>query len=316
VSLTRNLPHNDTRKFWFNTPKRAFKTMCRTWQYSPSSDRIVEDVDEFLLSIEMVVESKCTFVDINVHKGRRAVNLGTGSTAAKYKGRTRSTRTKESGLAKLADLHPEALTCGKTVISTMMKNDLKVEADGRDLWGEEPVLMDPEEFLGGVLQLDPEHKNDLWDFIDPDLQESKGEMKAAKERLDKSSKKPAAKAKPAGPNFKIKSKSKAKLKDPPAEYPPPPGQVIEFWGGECFYVGVFQKMVADSEGDDVCFIADIEDNQEVHQIVLREPGGEDSTDWEPLFMCLGDCNEHTYGKFMCKGCKTCKEPDSSDEDYS
>jgi hypothetical protein len=57
VSMTRSLPHTDERKFWFNTPKRAFRTMCRTWEYAPSNARVVEDVEECLVSIDMVVAS-------------------------------------------------------------------------------------------------------------------------------------------------------------------------------------------------------------------------------------------------------------------
>jgi hypothetical protein len=30
VSLTRLLPSDDNRKFWFNTPKRAFQSLAKT----------------------------------------------------------------------------------------------------------------------------------------------------------------------------------------------------------------------------------------------------------------------------------------------
>jgi hypothetical protein len=68
------------------------------------------------------------------------------------------------------------------------------------------------------------------------------------------------------------------------EYPPCEGEVIQFWGGECFYQGVFDKLEVDEEGDDVCFIVDLEDEKEIHQVVLREPNGEDTTDWDPVYM--------------------------------
>jgi hypothetical protein len=31
VSLTRGLPDNDKRKMWFNTPKRSFQSLAKTW---------------------------------------------------------------------------------------------------------------------------------------------------------------------------------------------------------------------------------------------------------------------------------------------
>ena len=119
VSLTRMLPNDDNRKFWFNTPKRAFQSLAKTWQYSPPPSRVVEDIFGFYISIDLVVESKGTFVDLNVRNGRRLLNFGTGSESTKQ--RARPTRSKEASMEKLQDLHPDAMWCGNKVVSNIVR---------------------------------------------------------------------------------------------------------------------------------------------------------------------------------------------------
>ena len=119
VSLTRMLPNDDNTKFWFNTPKRVFQSLAKTWQYSPTHSRIVEDIFGFYISIDLVVESKGIFVDLNVRNGRRLLNFGTGSESTKQ--RARPTRSKEASMEKLQDLHPDAMWCGNKVVSNIVR---------------------------------------------------------------------------------------------------------------------------------------------------------------------------------------------------
>ena len=107
VSLSRMLHNEDKRKFWFNTPKRAFQSVARSFQCSPMPSRIVEDIMEFLESIDLVVESEGTYVDLNVRNGRRLLNFG--SVSDTMKNRLRPTRTKEASMASLEDPHPDAI---------------------------------------------------------------------------------------------------------------------------------------------------------------------------------------------------------------
>jgi len=119
VSLTRSLPDSDSRKFWFNTPKRAFQSLAKTWQYSPTQERIVEDILEFYVSIDLVVESKGVYVDLNVRNGRRMLNFGDTSAATTQTARVRSTRTKEASMSNLDDLHPDAVWCSTQIVEVM-----------------------------------------------------------------------------------------------------------------------------------------------------------------------------------------------------
>ena len=65
---------------------------------------------EFLESIDLVVESEGTYVDLNVRNGRRLLNFG--SVSDTMKNRLRPTRTKEASMASLEDLHPDATASG------------------------------------------------------------------------------------------------------------------------------------------------------------------------------------------------------------
>ena len=114
---------------WY-TPKRAFQSVARSFQYSPMPSRIVEDIMEFLESIDLVVESEGTYVDLNVRNGRRLLNFG--SVSDTMKNRLRPTRTKEASIASLEDLHPDAICCSERNLQTLQQNNLKVVADGSE----------------------------------------------------------------------------------------------------------------------------------------------------------------------------------------
>jgi hypothetical protein len=128
VSLTRSPPDDDKRKFWFNTPKRAFRSLAKTWQHSPTQGRVVEDILEFFTSIDLVVESKGVHVDLNARNGRRVLNFGDTSAATTQTARVRSTRTKEAPMSKLEDPHPDAVWCSAQIFEGIHKSDFKAEA--------------------------------------------------------------------------------------------------------------------------------------------------------------------------------------------
>ena len=185
VSLTRVLPDADSRKFWFNTPKRAFRSLAKTWQHSPTPPRIVEDILEFFVSVDLVVESKGVYVDLNVRNGRRMLNFGDASAATTSAARIRSTRTKEASMSMLEDLHPTAVWCSGKIVEEMHKSDLKVEAQDMDLKNIVPVVLDPEELEAEMAIWDvshnppEEHTMDLFNAIDPEAATAKAETKQA-----------------------------------------------------------------------------------------------------------------------------------------
>ena len=186
-------------------------------------------------------------MDINVHKSRRAVNLVYKQ--VRTKGRTRPTRTKDAGLSEMMDVHPGALACGGAVVQNILTNpNLKVEADGRDLWQKEPKVtleVGSSDFQSGII-FPHHHSNGLWNFVDPDLAESKGEMARAKKMLD--AKKAKEKRNPEGgqsadtTSKKSRAKKKSKVVVDEVEYSAVPASARAddgVLGGECFYVGTF-----------------------------------------------------------------------------
>ena len=198
VSMTRNLPDEDSRKFWFNTPKRAFRSLAKSWQHSPTPERIVEDIFEFFESIDAVVESGGVYVDLNVRNGRRLLNFKEGD---RKKKRVRPTRTKDASISKLNDLHPDAAWCGQRVVNTVAEGGLKVEAEGGDLKKEKPVVLDPEE-LEFTCTLDPlpENTMDLHNFVEAKAGQGAGgdgqRAQHGKKRKAKANKKEHSAAKP------------------------------------------------------------------------------------------------------------------------
>jgi hypothetical protein len=148
------------------------------------------------------------------------------------------------------DVHPDALACGRAVVQNILANpNPKVEADGRDLWQKEPKAtheVDSSDFQSGVI-FPHHHSNDLWNFVDPDLAESKDETARAKTMLDATTcrqkvietrnSEGGQSAETTSKKSREKKKSKAAVDE--VECPPQPGQMMEFRGGGCFYVGTF-----------------------------------------------------------------------------
>ena len=72
VAGTRHLPRDDPNRFDLTTPKSAWSAIRRTWEYAPTPERIVQDIDRVFEAIDMVVEARGTAVDfVDLRHGRR-----------------------------------------------------------------------------------------------------------------------------------------------------------------------------------------------------------------------------------------------------
>ena len=54
VCATRHLPSDHPSKFSLGTPQTTFEAMKRTWEHSPTSERIVQDILRFSESVDEV----------------------------------------------------------------------------------------------------------------------------------------------------------------------------------------------------------------------------------------------------------------------
>ena len=72
VAATNGLPRNHPDRFDLTTPSSAWSAVYRTWKYSPTSDRIVEDINRVFNAIDKVIESRGVAVDFReLRHGRR-----------------------------------------------------------------------------------------------------------------------------------------------------------------------------------------------------------------------------------------------------
>ena len=75
VTLTQDLPDDNTKKFDGSTPKRLSHSYQKLFHpetgVAPSSSRIQQDVSRVLHSLELVLDAKGCIIDENVRRGRR-----------------------------------------------------------------------------------------------------------------------------------------------------------------------------------------------------------------------------------------------------
>jgi len=72
VAATRTLPRDDPTRFCLATPSSCFDAVCRTWEYAPTSERIVQDIERVFIAIDDVVEAGGITVDFaELRHGRR-----------------------------------------------------------------------------------------------------------------------------------------------------------------------------------------------------------------------------------------------------
>ena len=58
IISTSSLPKSDPRRYDDGTPKELASAMLRTWEHTPTSERIVEDVMRYPIVIQKIVEYK------------------------------------------------------------------------------------------------------------------------------------------------------------------------------------------------------------------------------------------------------------------
>ena len=72
VAATRSLPRDDPDRFCLATPKDCWSAVERTWQYAPTPNRIVEDIERVFDAIDVVVKERGVAVDFDeLRHGRR-----------------------------------------------------------------------------------------------------------------------------------------------------------------------------------------------------------------------------------------------------
>ena len=72
VAATRSLPRDDPNRFCLATPKDCWSALERTWQYAPTPNRIVEDIERVFDAIDVVVKERGVAVDFDeLRHGRR-----------------------------------------------------------------------------------------------------------------------------------------------------------------------------------------------------------------------------------------------------
>ena len=72
VVCTGHLPPDDERKFSMGTPKELWSAMTRTWEHTPTSERIVEDILKWPKAVTAIIAAKgCIVPELDERKGRR-----------------------------------------------------------------------------------------------------------------------------------------------------------------------------------------------------------------------------------------------------
>jgi hypothetical protein len=349
VGATRWLPNEDARKFLFNTPSNAWKSICRTWEISPTSDRIIEDVDEFFTSVDEIVSSRGTFVDKNYHRGRRADLFKTAVPSASAKGecpaavkKRQRCRTKEATMEEVC-LHPDALWCLDKELELPMDDGIK--GDGSSLASIEPVKASPtrvgsDELVRTTdLPIAWEEMHSLQHFAKraDALRAAKIQKKqeALREKEILKAKKAAAKAEAKAKKqaaAKSKKASAPRSKKPPTKKPraekkrgqaattvhdelPPKDHVIEYFWPSGSSKGWFMATYRGERGGDDGEPESILEEEEGVEVNMCQISVAD-LDWRLLYPCQF-CGKHTRGVKLCMKCHEVREVmegDSSDDD--
>lgn len=110
VAATSHLPGGHPNKFELAKPASCWSAVCRTWEYAPTSERIVQDIQRVFTAIDQVVAAKGTAVDF--HKLRHGRRLLDHQTSSRSKRRSVSYR-ENNDLETIEGLHP---TCKQYII--------------------------------------------------------------------------------------------------------------------------------------------------------------------------------------------------------
>ena len=343
VGATRWLHNKDRRKFLFNTPGNAWKSLVRTWNIAPTSERIVEDIQEFYVSIAEIVRTRGTFVDKNCHKGRRLDLFRTPIPSAKMEVETAEVikkrvrcRTKEATMEDVA-MHPDALWCMEKEME--LAQDDGIKGDGSSIAALEPELepegpehVAPEELIRTTdLPITWRDMHSLNHFSiradkirDAKLAKKQAaleekEMLKAKKAKEKADRKAAKQAN--GP-VKKKNKRAPKTKKKTSAFVeeestlPPIDHVVEYYWpmGEAkgWHQATFKGNKIGEDGEQESTMEDGGGAVDMCGVDVGE------LDWRLLFECP-ICEIHTRGVMLCMKCSefrpgACDDSDS-DSDF-
>jgi len=156
VACTMHLPETDDRKFLINTPSQKWRSMERTWQPAPGSERIVEDFFRCFESFKVARDSKGLFIDPQIRGGRRRDQLRHIKSQYLEEARKefsqrvapRSTQPIKR-MADYNDLHPDAVACIEGMLKSLVANPHDdYRADGKDVHVlKTVVVLKPEDLL-------------------------------------------------------------------------------------------------------------------------------------------------------------------------
>ena len=108
VAATRRLPRHHPDRFDLTTPSSAWSVVSRTWEHSPTPERIVQDIQRVFLAIDQVVEARGRAVDfVELRHGRRLMEQREQVRAERRSAQIR--RKKKFGDVK--GLHPVSRRC-------------------------------------------------------------------------------------------------------------------------------------------------------------------------------------------------------------
>jgi len=329
VGATRWLPEGDIRKFLFNTPANAWVSLCRTWEHTPSSERIVEDIEEYFRAVDQVVETRGTFVELNYHNGRRADFFKTAVPNIKEEAGdvplTKTPRNRYRGGNATMDgapVHPDARWCLDMEMEFASAG--KISGDGSSTSNLEPMLKrddDDEVFtaLGPLFFCKPGEFPGKYEAHHSLVHIWKHEQKLVAEREQKRKKSVADKAeakkrkaeekknKPkAGPK-KNRSKAKPKLQDD--GLPPVNHRISYHWpsgAAKGWYDATFKGATTNEDGEVECQIEDADGLVNMYGVELQDLA------WHLLYYCP-HCKMDTKGARVCGKCKDFRDEDDDGE---
>ena len=108
VAATRHLARGHPDRFDLTTPKSAWSAVSRTWEYAPTPQRIVQDIQRVFHAIDMVVDARGKSVDFDkLRHGRRLVEHQRASRVSR---RSRKLSSKPK-FGDVEGLHPVSKRC-------------------------------------------------------------------------------------------------------------------------------------------------------------------------------------------------------------
>lgn len=120
VCATRHLPADHIDKFSIGTPKLAWSAMVRTWEHSPTPERIAEDIMRWKKSLQEVVRVEGISLDHGVLRhGRRLEEQ------SKIKRKQKALQIVKSGAIHKMPIHDSA----KRVYNRFLAIDLTRDDD-------------------------------------------------------------------------------------------------------------------------------------------------------------------------------------------